>query len=371
MKSDNKPSIITMLEKENTHLDKIRIRARAKYNTDKKLIGYTVYLDFVNNKKRELEYLPKNLHFTGTKSTLAEDKQKLRLIVAHRNKKQNEYLKDKTGFSLREEKTYDLIKYFEKNSKDINYHYTLRHIKNYSNNKSILLSDIDYRYCNRFAEYLKNIGLSQNSIHTYMGKFKAILNKAVKEGIIQVSPARNVSVIYKNPKREFLTEEEIKILANTEYTNAETCNAFLFSCFSGLRYSDIRNLKFSDITDGYIDIKQQKTGDHIRIKLNTPAMKYFNIQRKIMRNEYVFHIQDLPNVEYHLKKWTEKAGINKHITFHCARHTFATLSLTKDIDIYTVSKLLGHKDLKTTQIYAQLIDKKKDEAIDKLSDIEI
>jgi integrase len=371
MKTLKKPEIIAMLDKENSHLDRIRIRARAKYNKDKQLIGYTTYLDLSKNKVRELEYLPKDLHFDGLKSSLKSDKDKLRHIVAYRNKKQNELLKDKTGFSLRTEVRYDLISYFEKNLKDGLYICAFKQLKAYIGSKSIMITDIDYKFCNGFAEYLSKSVLSQNSGYIYLGKLKAILNKAVREEIIQVSPARNVTIPYVNPKREFLTEEEIIILANAKIPNSDTYNAFLFSCFSGLRYSDIKKLKYSDIKEGYIDFKQQKTGENLRMKLSVPALKCIEKQRELISNEYIFNLSALPNIEKHLKKWTASAGINKHITFHCARHTFATLSLSKDIDIFTVSKLLGHKDLKTTQIYAQLIDKKKDQAIDKLSDIDI
>ena len=92
---------------------------------------------------------------------------------------------------------------------------------------------------------------------------------------------------------------------------------------------------------------------------------HYNLEQNI-----IFDLRNNTQICNAIKKWVQKAGINKHITFHCARHTFATMCLTYDVDIYTVSKLLGHRDIGSTQIYAKLIDKKKDEAIDKLPSLD-
>lgn len=106
------------------------------------------------------------------------------------------------------------------------------------------------------------------------------------------------------------------------------------------------------------------------MKLHPEALRIVNDKRLVANeNDKVFDLKSHQVTTKYLKRWVKDTGINKKITFHCARHTFATLCLTHDIDLYTVSKLLGHRDIKSTQIYAKLIDKKKDEAIDKLPEL--
>jgi integrase len=143
--------------------------------------------------------------------------------------------------------------------------------------------------------------------------------------------------------------------------------AFLFSSLTGLRFSDIKALKWKNISfdsqNGYtIKFIQQKTKGLEHLPISEQAIKIIG-ERKL-DNELVFN--NLIYSAYHnkiLHRWIEKAGIEKHITFHCARHSFATLQLTFNTDIYTVSKLLGHRYLKTTEIYAKVIDKKKINAV--------
>ena len=104
------------------------------------------------------------------------------------------------------------------------------------------------------------------------------------------------------------------------------------------------------------------------MKLHSVAIEIINDQTKLQKgkSKKVFSLFDNKAINRHIARWVKAAGIEKKITFHCARHSFATIGLTNDIDIYTLSKLLGHKDITSTQIYAKLIDKKKDEAIDKI-----
>lgn len=365
MNTTNKPEILSRLEKCNSHNDSIKIRARAK-----KPAGFTVYFDFYNKGSRTLKYIDKKLHFDGTPATLAADKEKLKIIVAMRNQLQNDQLKSDTGFSLSAGKDKDFLIYFESVAKDTNWHSPINHFKNFANGKKITFDSINRVFCAKFAEYLQ-ARLKTNSAITFYQKFKAALNRAVKEDIITKNPAASVTMKKADTKREFLSFEEIKTLSRTDKPNLDSCNAFLFSCFTGLRISDLRSLTFAQIKDNYIEFKQQKTGQNERFKLSSAAQKIVSQQAEFCRSDKVFNLITLGNINVHVDKWAKAAGINKYITFHCARHTFATMALTNDIDLYTVSKLLGHRDIKTTQIYAKLIDKKKDEAIDKLPDMDI
>ena len=145
--------------------------------------------------------------------------------------------------------------------------------------------------------------------------------------------------------------------------------AFLFSCFTGLRYSDMKALNWSEIhsaADGkteYIDHIQIKTKDRVTIPLSEEAKKW--MPERIEGMDNIFHQLTITHttVEMVLKEWMDAAGIQKHITYHCSRHTAATMLLTLGASIYVVSKILGHKSIKMTEVYAKIVDKKKLETV--------
>jgi integrase len=151
--------------------------------------------------------------------------------------------------------------------------------------------------------------------------------------------------------------------------------AFFFSCFTGLRYSDVDALTWDKVKNGFIEFSQQKTGDAERLPLSDEAKRILKQQEKAepspnLRREFaknsVFFMPTQPVVDKQLKAWAKAAALDKRISFHKSRHTFATLSLSAGVDLYTTSKLLGHKNLQTTQIYAQVVDEKKKQAVSML-----
>jgi integrase len=173
------------------------------------------------------------------------------------------------------------------------------------------------------------------------------------------------------PQREYLSLEELKKVAKTDCEIPVLKNAFLFSALSGLRWSDVQKLEWSEVQ--YSD----ELGHHIRfIQKKTKGAETLPISEQAVSlmgergnpDERVF-----TNLRYSawynlkLQQWMLAAGIHRTITFHCARHTYATLQLAAGTDIYTVSKLLGHRELRTTQIYAKVIDSKKIEAANKIN----
>ena len=142
----------------------------------------------------------------------------------------------------------------------------------------------------------------------------------------------------------------------------------MFSCFTGLRISDVRGLEWKDISvnngQTYISVVMQKTNAPVYIPLSKQAMKWMPEKKDAATGGHVFNpLVNFGNVNENLKKWAKAAGVNKHVSYHTSRHTFATMMLTLGADIYTVSKLLGHRSVKHTQIYAKILDKKKDEAV--------
>ncbi len=245
------------------------------------------------------------------------------------------------------------------------------------------LDEIDRDLCRQFIAYLNRAknrrtkeerDLSQSTKHKYLKALVAALNHAVCEGLMPSNPFKQIpsseKIGPKEKEREFLTIEEQKKLFDTPCPREDVKVAFIFSCLTGLRMSDVlalcpKHIKHSP--DGkmeYIEIEQEKTKELVIIPLHAEAKKYLPEGKGA--DEPYFTLPTKPAIGNCLKKWTEAAGINKHITFHCARHTFATTLLTLDSDLYTVSKLLGHQDIKTTEVYAKVVDSKKVESISRL-----
>lgn len=200
------------------------------------------------------------------------------------------------------------------------------------------------------------------------------LKEAVKEGILPKNPAASVKGIYLAASvRNYLTEEELKKLSNTPTLAEVVKRAFLFSCMTGLRYSDIVSLRWNQISNlgnGRYRLAKSmvKTTESLYLDLNNEAVRLLGEIRK--DDGRVFEGMYCPRGTcYALERWCKEAGVNKKITFHSARHTHAVLLLTKDVDLYTVSKLLGHTNIKTTEVYAHIVDKMKQSAVDKLNDI--
>lgn len=173
----------------------------------------------------------------------------------------------------------------------------------------------------------------------------------------------------KRTEREYLTMDEIRLLSQTHFYNEMLKRAFLFSCFCGLRHSDIaaltwENLRKDKAGNTQLHIIQQKTQEIISLPLSSEALKQLPERGKALDTERVFNgLISLGRTNEVLSRWGKDAGIQKHITFHTARHTHATMMITLGADIYTVSKLLGHTNIQTTQIYAKIVDESKSKAI--------
>ncbi len=172
--------------------------------------------------------------------------------------------------------------------------------------------------------------------------------------------------------RQYLTMQEIRSLAALTPENAyekAVLPAFLFSCFCGLRLSDIEALtwgKIKTMSDGtkQVDLTQIKTRGKLYLPLSANALKVMPEKGKAKYSDLVFNLPKRCMIQKYLRIMIARAGIEKNITFHCARHTFATLDLAYGADLYAVSKLMGHKRITTTQIYAKIVDESKRKAVD-------
>lgn len=296
-----------------------------------------------------------------------------------------EYHNDFHGFSTPKNLNGNFIDYIEhlasiKNNSDGNFgnwDSAVKHLKKYATGK-VSFNQVDQSWLEGFKNYLQKKAvtssqkpLSQNTQCSYFNKVRAALNQAFKEGLIKKNPADIVSSIKSHdPERNFLTMEELKALWKTDCEIQILKNTFLFSAITGLRWSDINKMVWAEVltdADHYsIQFRQQKTKTMENHPISKQAFELLGNKGEL--DEMVFKgLKYSAWYNLKLQQWVMRAGISKQITFHCARHTYATLQLTAGTDIYTVSKLLGHKDLKTTQIYAKVIDQKKIDAAERVT----
>ena len=259
----------------------------------------------------------------------------------------------------------------------------LRYLDNFTNGK-MKFADLNEKFLEDFKEYLlttksnksNKTTLSQNSAVSYFNKVKAALKQAYKDGILQTDLNAKVKPIKAaETRREYLTLEELNNLAKTDCNNPLLKRAALFSALTGLRFSDIQKMVWGELEcvkdQGYfLNFNQKKTKGVEVLPISEQAYLFTegpDNPRDMPQDKRVF--EGLKYSAYHNKhlfQWIGAAGITKDITFHCFRHTYATLQLFKGTDIYTVSKMLGHKDLKTTQVYAKIVDEAKRKAADNI-----
>ena len=272
---------------------------------------------------------------------------------------------------------------------------TLLHLIKYKGDK-ITMAQVTKAYCEGFVLYLANgytIGtneprkwgehkpkpMAKSTARLYFNTFVTALNEAVRDGVLEVNPTTKLKKEEKKPiqrgcnQRGFLEVEEVKALANTPCPDTTVKMAFLFSCFCGLRISDIKTLKWGEIksrSDGWVIEKLQvKTQQAINVPLSANALEWLPDRGQAKDESLVFALPSYFTINRYVKRWAKEAEIKKDVTFHIARHTFATTLLTLGADIYTTSKLLGHQNLRTTQIYAEVVNKKKVEAVNLLDKV--
>lgn len=280
----------------------------------------------------------------------------------------------------------DFIQYFaelkekrHKNSSEsiqTNWSREIALMKLYTGDKPLLFGSIDLALIGDYKDYLLNAPkgggkssiISANTTSAYFSIFKAGLRQAFIDGYLNIDLAAKVkNISYEESQREYLTLEEFNQLASTPCENDILRRAPLFSALTELRHCDIKQLKWRDVVKdkGYYRLlfTQQKTKGVEYMPVSDQA--YLLCGERGDADRLVFEgLQDLSWINRPVKKWIEASGITKHITFHCFRHTYATLQLTNGTDIYTVSKMLGHRKVTTTQIYAKIVDEKKEAAAD-------
>ena len=246
-------------------------------------------------------------------------------------------------------------------------------------NINVAMRDVNRDYIIGLTNFLRNDyrsprgkKLKDYSIINYLGCLRNALNMAVREDVIADNPIMKLSAQDKvkapESQREFLTIEEVQQLEATDSPYPHIKQAFLFACYTGLRCSDVRSITWGKIVkDGEkyrLHTVMFKTRRPFYIPLSKKAMQWMPERGDKTDDDLIF--ENIPvqvNTKLYLQPWLDKAGITKPITFHCSRHTFGTMMLTLGADIYTTSKLMGHTKVEVTQIYAKIINKKKDDAV--------
>ena len=296
---------------------------------------------------------------------------------------------EKEQLRLKELSEQCFIEYFtklankRKDSNRLSWFSALKYLDNFTNG-SLKFADLNQKFLEDFKEYLlttksnksNKTTLSQNSAVSYFNKVKAALKQANIDGVLQYDLNAKVKPIKAvETRREHLTLDELNKLVKTPCNYVLLKRAALFSALTGLRFSDIKKMTWGELEyingQGYfLNFNQKKTKGVEVLPISEQAYGFTEgaeNPKDMPQDKHV--LEGLKYSAYnnkHLFQWIGAAGITKDITFHCFRHTFATLQLFNGTDIYTVSKMLGHKDLKTTQVYAKIVDEAKRTAANKI-----
>lgn len=354
----------------------------------------SLYLDIVCNGVRRKESLKLYLIPETNRGARSTNNAVLRMAEEIKAKRTLEVMRDGLQLTDHGKGNVVLIDWLEEQRKyyyehdNVNYsktiHNIIRHLNIYAK-KGLKLNDVTPNFLRGFLEYLRSDGankhggrLCQETIYTYFTVFSILMNKAVRLEMIPRNPFHKLSQAEKpqrrTKKREFLTMEELGRLAKAECDDWRVKHAFMFCCFTGLRYIDVSRLKWKHIQklgDGsyQLDMMQKKTQEPVYIPLSDNAMKWLPERGDMGRENYVFQFRDRSIIYKYLQDWGKRAGIEKHLIFHMSRHTCATMLLYYGTDLYTVSKILGHTSIKSTQIYAKVVDGMKRKAVNNIPDI--
>lgn len=368
----------------------VYLRRRSRKNGN-----VALFLDYLKNGKRTCEYLKMYLVPENTRDDKRKNAETLKLAEAIKAKRIVDMQANAFGVeqpSANDALFYDYVERLidrKEGTTKTSWRNCMAHLLRYETNRNLKFKDITPKWVRGFREYLENEAtqwaidtrkrdvdpkpLSQGTKALMFQKLCSVFNSALREGLIQSNPSLTVER-FEEPEseREFLTIEELKLLSTVTPPSEALGKAFFFSCLTGLRWSDIIKLRWSEVQQlgncTRIVFRQKKTGGLEYLDLNAQAAAMLG--ERAGDDECVFHgLGAIQTARIGVAAWVRSAGINKHITFHCARHTFAVMMLDLGVDLYTVSKLLGHKSIETTQVYAKILDKNKKAAVDRIPNI--
>jgi integrase len=365
---------------------------------EKKLISgkVSLYLDFYppiinpeTGKPTRREFLGIHIH-DNPKSTKerADNKDKKLKAELIKGKRQLEVFNEKYDFLKKDSSDENFLEYIKsliekRKQSGVNYdtwrsmyNYLERFTNNYLSSKLVnkpFVEDFKSHLLSTSTFKDETQQLHQNSASAYFNVFREAVNEAFNDGLIKRNPLALVKTIPNiESQREFLEISEVEKLFKMHCKSPIIKAAFLFACLTGLRKVDIKALTWSEVffseeNGHYIRFRQKKT--EIPQTLNIPKRAVELLGKRGKKEDFIF--KDITKSIYTiLPEWVKSAGIEKHITFHCARHTAATMHITLGTDLYTVSELLGHTSIKNTQIYAKIVSKKKMEAVGRFDELD-
>lgn len=348
----------------------------------------------VAKKKREYESL--HLYLIASPRTpieREENNQTLELAKKVRFERGQELLESEEGYRLKKDNKIDFYDYYQKYMDN----YTKKDLKNirlafvrfksfiaetpeYSFYKSnIKVQNINHDMMENFAEYLKEHSVGEGGL-TLWKRFKKVMKYATEHDIFRKNPCDGISIRVdeESLKKDILSEDEISALmaAHCKQENPEIRRAFIFCLYCGLRFCDVKELTFAnvDYSNRLLKFDQNKTTGHssssnVVIPLNDNILFLIGKKGKDATDDLIFHLPSHTMCLKALRNWTKKAGIEKHITWHCARHSFAVNILNNGANIKTVANLLGHSSIRHTEKYTRAIDELKKAAIDSLPEL--
>jgi len=328
-----------------------------------------LYLDYRIGGKRIQE--PTGLHiYPGndevTKQLNKDNRIRFQLL---QNERQNELLNGIVLLPVNKQKI-DFIQYYREYfikfpTKERRANAVLKKLISFHKGNVLPLAAINEPFLLRFKNFLES-NLTGETPHNYFKLLCKVIRYATKERLFAVNPAEDIPIKrMEGVPKDTLTIEELRTLYNCECSNDGVKRAFLFCCFTGLRYSDVSILKWENVQDGILSIVQAKTQHGLTAELHDNALCLLGKEKQ--PTELVFSLPTTANgYNKVVKNWVKKAGIEKHITAHCGRHTFATLLVMNGVDILSVSKVMGHKTIKYTQRYTRVDDNMRKKAIQML-----
>jgi site-specific recombinase XerD len=340
----------------------------------------SLYLDFYQNGKRWYESI--NLYLIGDRD---QDKQTKRLAETILSQRRLDAAATENVLPAPSRMKADFIEYCRKLGESkpsentrLVWKNTIAHLEAFAGKEGITFGSVNEGFLEDFRDYLLS-RVSPNTAGVYLARIKTACRKAASQQILPRYNGSNVTIKKQKTHREYLTLEELRKLAESPPENQAVRDSFLFACFAGLRFSDVKALTWDKVrTEGnqtLLWFSQEKTKDAEALPLSPQAVEILEAQRTATASPKLMHAIDkdklfkLPaqqTVDKAIKRWARRAGITKKVSFHVGRHTFATLGLAHGIDLYVMSKLLGHRRVETTEIYAKVIDKSKRDAVNML-----
>lgn len=371
----------------------VNVTVRKKKIADNK---FSLYLDFYppiinpnSGKETRREFLKLKIHaFPKSDLEKSHNKETIEFAELIRSKRLIQLRDKEYGFKENVNLNTNFIAFYEiiveryLNKGSYNNYLTWKASKNYFTvcfGNTISTHQLSLLHLKKYRKFLletKNLRtkkgrLAINTASTYYKRFIFVLKEAYKENFLDFNLALNAEYIKEEEThREYLTEEELGVLWRTDIKIDIIKHMAFFCALTGLRFVDIKNLKWEKVyTDkhqgNYIQLKEKKTANIYNHPISNTAYSILKMQSSTSGE--IFRNIKYSQIVRPLKKWIEDSGINKKISFHNFRHSYATLQLANGTDIYTVSKLLGHKNVSTTQIYTKVIDRNKIEAANRIN----